>query len=99
MAAGTHGLGVIEANVGHTIGRRFKHSGASWTRRGAVSLAKVRYAVRNGEFIEVMRVPGPPVEAVVGTERFAIRSSYWCKRDKNLDSIREQALLVNLRPL
>jgi len=46
------GLGVIEANVGHTITRRFKHQCASWTPHGAHSLAKVRCAVRNGNLKE-----------------------------------------------
>ncbi|KNZ68304.1 hypothetical protein Tfer_3130 [Thermincola ferriacetica] len=54
------GLGVIESNVGHTIARRFKHQGASWSPQGAVNLAKVRCAVRNSNLIELMRLSGPP---------------------------------------
>jgi len=75
------GLGAIEANVGHTIARRFKHRGASWTPQGAVNLAKVRCAARNGNLIELMRMPGPPpateTEATRNTE---IYNSYWSRR-------------------
>ncbi|NSW84121.1 MAG: UPF0236 family protein [Syntrophothermus sp.] len=38
------GLGVIEPNVGHTIARRFKHLGASWSVSGADHLAHIRCA-------------------------------------------------------
>jgi hypothetical protein len=75
------GLGAIEANVGHTIARRFKHRGASWTPRGAINLAKVRCAVRNGNLIELMRLPGPSLAEEAGkVERVEISNSYWYRR-------------------
>lgn len=75
------GLGVIEANVGHTIARRFKHRCASWTPSGAINLAKVRCAVRNGNLIDLMRLSGPlPVEVEEGTNEIKIFNSYWFKR-------------------
>ncbi len=46
--------------MGHTIARRFKHIGASWSVLGANSLARVRCAVRNGNLIGLLRTPGPP---------------------------------------
>lgn len=82
------GLGVIEANVGHTIARRFKNQCASWTRTGAINLAKVRCAVRNGNLIELMRLPGPlQVEKAEGTERVQIFNSYWSRRQ--IDGLRK----------
>jgi hypothetical protein len=75
------GLGVIEPNIGHTIARRFKHRGASWTPQGAINLAKVRCAVRNGNLIELMRLPGPPPAEETGTAGSKeIYNSYWFKR-------------------
>ena len=46
--------------MGHTIARRFKHIGASWSVLGANSLARVRCAVRNGNLIGLLRTPSPP---------------------------------------
>lgn len=82
------GLGVIEANVGHTIAQRFKHRCASWSPRGAVNLAKVRCAVRNGNLIDLMRLSGPPP---VGQSKEAVKidisNSYWSKRE--VDGLRK----------
>lgn len=82
------GLGVIESNVGHTIARRFKHQGASWSPQGAVNLAKVRCAVRNSNLIELMRLTGPPpVEKSSEVTKTEITNSYWSRRE--VDGLRK----------
>ena len=66
--------------MGHTIARRFKHIGASWSVLGANSLARVRCAVRNGNLIELLRAPVLPIP----TEQEKIAKeeplNYWAKR-------------------
>lgn len=69
------GLGVIEPNVGHTISRRFKHQGASWSFAGADNLAHVRCAKRNGTLVEMLHLPGPPAAA---SEKH--QNGYWARR-------------------
>jgi len=71
------GLGVIEPNVGHTIARRFKHQGASWSVSGADNLAHVRCAKRNGNLIDMLRLPGPPAPE---KEPVRVRDGYWARR-------------------
>lgn len=73
----SRGLGVIEPNVGHTIARRFKHQGASWSVSGADNLARVRCAKRNGNLIDILRLPGPPAPQ---REPVRIQDSYWARR-------------------
>lgn len=75
------GLGVIEPNVGHTIARRFNHRCASWTPTGAINLAKVRCALRNGNLIDLMRLPGPPsVDEAGESVQSEMKPSYWFGR-------------------
>jgi len=71
------GLGVIEPNVGHTIARRFKHQGASWSVSGADNLAHVRCAKRNGDLIDILRLPGPPAPE---KEPVRVQDGYWARR-------------------
>lgn len=75
------GLGIIEANVGHTITRRFKHQCASWTPHGAHSLAKVRCAVRNGNLKELTELNGPPKADGDETRREYIYNGYWARKE------------------
>jgi len=82
------GLGVIEPNVGHTISRRFKHRCASWTPRGAVNLAKIRCAARNGNLIDLMRLTGPPpMEQSKEAIKIDITNGYWSRRE--VDGLRK----------
>lgn len=71
------GLGVIEPNVGHTIARRFKHQGASWSVSGADNLAHVRCAKRNGNLIDILHLSGPPTPE---KEPIQVQDGYWAKR-------------------
>ena len=70
------GLGVIEPNVGHTISRRFKHQGASWSISGADNLAHVRCAKRNGTLTEMLHLSGPPPAA-----EKQVQNGYWARRE------------------
>lgn len=72
------GLGVIEPNVGHTIARRFKHLGASWSVSGADNLAHVRCAKRNGELSRMLNLPGPPLS--LEKEPVPVQNGYWARR-------------------
>jgi hypothetical protein len=71
------GLGVIEPNVGHTIARRFKHQGSSWSVSGADNLGHVRCAKRNGNLIDILRLPGPPAPE---KEPVRVQDGYWARR-------------------
>ncbi|GAW93394.1 ISLre2 family transposase [Calderihabitans maritimus] len=75
------GLGVIEANIGHTITRRFKHQCASWTPHGAHCLAKVRCAVRNGNLKELTELKGPPRAVGDEARREYAFNGYWAKKE------------------
>ncbi|MEW6274938.1 MAG: ISLre2 family transposase [Bacillota bacterium] len=72
------GLGVIEPNVGHTIARRFKHLGASWSVSGADHLAHVRCAKRNGTLSEMLNLSGPPMALEKDSPR--VQNGYWARR-------------------
>jgi hypothetical protein len=72
------GLGAIEPNVGHTIARRFKHLGASWSVSGADHLARVRCAKRNGELSKMLNLPGPPL--LLEEEPVPVQNGYWARR-------------------
>lgn len=72
------GLGVIEPNVGHTIARRFKHLGASWSVSGADHLAHIRCAKRNGDLSKMLNLPGPPLS--LGKEPVPVQNGYWARR-------------------
>lgn len=44
-----HGLGGMEGNIAHLIGRRMKGKGRSWSVQGALTMAKVQQFVSNRE--------------------------------------------------
>ncbi len=46
--ADARGLGAMEGNLAHLIADRMKDKGRSWSRRGAIHMAKVREQVVNG---------------------------------------------------
>lgn len=71
------GLGVIEPNVGHTIARRFKHQGSSWSVNGADNLGRVRCAKRNGNLIDILHLSGPPASE---KESVRIQDGYWARK-------------------
>jgi len=75
------GIGVIEPNVGHTIARRFKHRGCSWSKRGAFNLGRVRCALRNGTLREMIRVSGPPAPGEETAKKEDINNGYWARKE------------------
>jgi|GEM_PF-545315 hypothetical protein len=77
----TRGLGIIEPNVGHTISRRFKHRGSSWSKEGAFNLARVRCALRNGTLLDMTRVSGPPEPGVEEAAEKDIYNGYWARKE------------------
>lgn len=77
----SRGLGVIEPNVGHTISRRFKHRGSSWSKEGAFNLARVKCALRNGTLGDMTRVSGPPAPGEETAEKKDIYNGYWARKE------------------
>ncbi|GAW92066.1 UPF0236 family transposase-like protein, partial [Calderihabitans maritimus] len=75
------GLGVIEPNVGHTISRRFKHRCSSWSKKGALNLARVRCALRNGTLRDMTQVSGPPAPGEEAAEKKDNYNGYWVRKE------------------
>jgi hypothetical protein len=70
--------------VGHTISRRFKHQGASWSISGADHLAHVRCAKRNRNLVEILHLSGPPPIP----EKQLVQNGYWAR--KQTDGLRKK---------
>jgi len=64
------GLGAMEGNNAHLIAGRMKGKGRSWSRRGALRIAKVRELVLNQEHRPYCRPAKPPPDALdVSTQK------------------------------
>ena len=55
--ADARGLGAMEGNLAHLIANRMKGQGRSWSRQGAIHMAKVREQVVNGTLRRWWRRP------------------------------------------
>jgi len=80
---GARGLGVIEANAGHTVARRCKHIGASWSEEGADCVTRVRCAKRNGELKEYMSLPAPLSKDFTNKKTIQpqVTNGYWARKE------------------